>query len=110
MCMETIFNSVFQGDSGGPLVSKQDSVWVQSGIVSFEDGCGQASSPGVYTRVSRYQTWINNQISTNQPGFVQFTGLPVVTPAPTTPETGASENRCIFISVSIATFSCLALP
>ncbi|XP_062393862.1 mucin-17-like isoform X4 [Sardina pilchardus] len=74
-----------QGDSGGPLVSKQDSVWVQSGIVCVE-GCKQPSRPGVYTRVSRYESWINSEISTNQPGFVQFTGSPppVITPPPLT--------------------------
>ncbi|CAG12258.1 unnamed protein product, partial [Tetraodon nigroviridis] len=48
-----------QGDSGGPLVSRGNaSVWIQSGIVSFGDGCGQPGVPGVYTRVSRFQTWI----------------------------------------------------
>ncbi|XP_076137764.1 uncharacterized protein LOC143121270 isoform X3 [Alosa pseudoharengus] len=64
-----------KGDSGGPLVSQQDSVWVQSGIVSLE-GCAQRNPTGVYTRVSRYKGWINSQISTNQPGFVQFTRSP----------------------------------
>ncbi|XP_062393536.1 acrosin-like [Sardina pilchardus] len=64
-----------EGDSGGPLVSKQDSVWVQSGIVALE-GCKEPNRPGVYTRVSRYESWITSEISTNQPGFVQFTGSP----------------------------------
>nr|XP_055037240.1 transmembrane protease serine 9-like [Misgurnus anguillicaudatus] len=62
-----------QGDSGGPMVSKQDSVWIQSGIVSFGIGCAQAQFPGVYTRVSKYQSWINQHITTNQPGFIMFT-------------------------------------
>ncbi|XP_059414473.1 transmembrane protease serine 9-like [Carassius carassius] len=62
-----------QGDSGGPMVSKQGSVWVQSGVVSFGDGCALANLPGVYARVSKYQNWINEQITTNQPGFVTFT-------------------------------------
>ncbi|KAI1896385.1 hypothetical protein AGOR_G00094240 [Albula goreensis] len=61
-----------QGDSGGPMVSKQETVWVQSGIVSFGFGCARPLSPGVYTRVSRYQTWISSQISGDQPGFVTF--------------------------------------
>uniref|UniRef100_A0A3Q1HY09 Serine protease 27-like n=1 Tax=Acanthochromis polyacanthus TaxID=80966 RepID=A0A3Q1HY09_9TELE len=62
-----------QGDSGGPMVNRQGSVWVQSGIVSFGFGCARPNLPGVYARVSRYQTWINSHISSDKPGFVQFT-------------------------------------
>uniref|UniRef100_A0A3Q2CGM6 Prostasin-like n=1 Tax=Cyprinodon variegatus TaxID=28743 RepID=A0A3Q2CGM6_CYPVA len=62
-----------QGDSGGPMVSKQSSRWIQSGVVSFGDGCARPRKPGVYTRVSRYQSWINSNIRDNKPGFVQFT-------------------------------------
>ncbi|XP_071389674.1 serine protease 33, partial [Centroberyx affinis] len=62
-----------QGDSGGPMVSQQDSVWVQSGVVSFGFGCARPNLPGVYSRVSRYQSWINSHIRTDKPGFVQFT-------------------------------------
>uniref|UniRef100_A0A8C6PNS4 Zgc:100868 n=1 Tax=Nothobranchius furzeri TaxID=105023 RepID=A0A8C6PNS4_NOTFU len=62
-----------QGDSGGPMVSKQGGVWVQEGIVSYGFGCAQPNYPGVYTRVSQYQTWINSQITSNQPGFVTYT-------------------------------------
>ncbi|KAG9342872.1 hypothetical protein JZ751_015088 [Albula glossodonta] len=64
-----------QGDSGGPLVQKQNSVWVQSGVVSFGIGCARANFPGVYARVSQYQDWITSQVTGDTPGFVQFTSV-----------------------------------
>ncbi|XP_023204649.1 transmembrane protease serine 9-like isoform X3 [Xiphophorus maculatus] len=62
-----------QGDSGGPMVSKQGNRWIQSGVVSFGEGCAKPNFPGVYTRVSQYESWINSIINTNQPGFIIFT-------------------------------------
>lgn len=48
------------GDSGGPYVIS----CTQVGIVSFGllNVCGRPNMPGVYTRVSQYRTWINNNI------------------------------------------------
>lgn len=43
------------GDSGGPLIVNG----LQVGIVSWGDICGQASTPGVYTKVTEFLTWIN---------------------------------------------------
>ncbi|CAJ1080986.1 LOW QUALITY PROTEIN: uncharacterized protein LOC119010001 [Xyrichtys novacula] len=95
-----------QGDSGGPMVSKQEKVWVQSGVVSFGFGCARPNLPGVYSRVSRYQSWINSLISSDKPGFVTFTssgldadssytcsGLPppVVTASTASPEVATTE-------------------
>ncbi|XP_007542517.1 polyserase-2-like [Poecilia formosa] len=62
-----------QGDSGGPMVSKQAGRWIQSGIVSFGIGCANPNFPGVYARVSQYESWIKTQITTNQPGFITYT-------------------------------------
>ncbi|KAJ0058560.1 hypothetical protein NL108_017071 [Boleophthalmus pectinirostris] len=63
-----------QGDSGGPLVLKINGSWVQMGVVSFGIGCGLAQYPGVYARVSRYQTWIRGHTSSNPPGFLDSNG------------------------------------
>uniref|UniRef100_A0A3Q3E9U4 Peptidase S1 domain-containing protein n=1 Tax=Hippocampus comes TaxID=109280 RepID=A0A3Q3E9U4_HIPCM len=60
------------GDSGGPMVSQQDGIWIQSGIISFGFGCARPNNPGVHTRVSRYQSWINSHLGSDKPGFVQF--------------------------------------
>ena len=62
-----------KGDSGGPMVNKQGSRWIQSGIVSWGEGCAMPCYPGVYTRVSQYQSWINSHVSSDQPGFITFT-------------------------------------
>ncbi|XP_071321463.1 trypsin-like [Trachinotus anak] len=61
-----------QGDSGGPMVVQDGSRWVQAGVVSFGRGCAEPGFPGVYARVSQYQSWINSQISSNRPGFIVF--------------------------------------
>lgn len=49
------FTGCFQG---GPLMLQLDSHWIQLGIVSFGNKCGEPSYPGVYTRVSEYIEWI----------------------------------------------------
>ncbi|XP_077054499.1 serine protease 60.1 [Siphateles boraxobius] len=91
-----------QGDSGGPMVSKQCLVWVQSGITSWGYGCADPNAPGVYTRVSQYQSWISTTIVQNLPGFVVFnptstcqpvsTVLPVSTTSPTSTTSTASTS------------------
>ncbi|XP_045136520.1 trypsin-1-like [Portunus trituberculatus] len=48
-----------QGDSGGPLTVQNDSSkYEQIGITSWGFGCADPGSPGVYTRVSNFLEWI----------------------------------------------------
>ncbi|XP_067461782.1 uncharacterized protein prss56 [Thunnus thynnus] len=53
-----------QGDSGGPLIY-QDRIsgrFQLYGITSWGDGCGEKGKPGVYTRVSAFSDWIQDEI------------------------------------------------
>lgn len=47
-----------QGDSGGPLYAQIGGETVDVGIVSWGIGCARSNSPGVYTRISSYLSWI----------------------------------------------------
>jgi secreted trypsin-like serine protease len=55
-----------QGDSGGPLICNINGLGMVIGITSWGEGCGQKDSPGVYTNVSAYIKWINEQISNHR--------------------------------------------
>lgn len=54
------------GDSGGPLVVENSSgETVQTGVVSWGEGCAQAGAFGVYTSVANYASWITIQMMFN---------------------------------------------
>ncbi|OWR46654.1 seminal fluid protein CSSFP037 [Danaus plexippus plexippus] len=57
-CADNPPRDACQGDSGGPLVYENTIV----GIVSFGEGCANRTYPGVYTRVSEYYAWINENL------------------------------------------------
>ena len=54
-----------KGDSGGPMITcplEDNGPCVQIGITSWGVGCGEPGYPGVYARVTRYVTWIQDII------------------------------------------------
>ncbi|MFP2899177.1 trypsin-like serine protease [Corallococcus sp. 4LFB] len=52
-----------QGDSGGPLTVLKGSTRVLAGIVSWGYGCADSRYPGMYGRVSSFESWITNTIN-----------------------------------------------
>ncbi|KAI1286693.1 Plasma kallikrein [Halotydeus destructor] len=55
-----------QGDSGGPLFQKRyGGSYVLVGLTSFGNGCARANTPGVYTQVSSFLNWIEQQTAAN---------------------------------------------
>jgi hypothetical protein len=60
-----------QGDSGGPLTRKETPTeTVLVGLVSVGIGCAYASTPGIYTSVPFFRTWINNAKLQSLPGQI----------------------------------------
>ncbi|XP_049693569.2 clotting factor B isoform X1 [Helicoverpa armigera] len=51
-----------QGDSGGPLMLQINGRWTQIGVVSFGNKCGEPGYPGVYTRVTHYSNWLQQNL------------------------------------------------
>ncbi len=50
-----------QGDSGGPATITVGGIRKLIGIVSWGDGCGRPRKYGVYTVVSRFDSWVNDK-------------------------------------------------
>jgi len=56
-----------QGDSGGPLFATISGVRKLIGVVSFGEGCAQPNTPGVYARVSQFESFINTYVPFTPP-------------------------------------------
>ena len=67
LCAEADNTSPCVGDSGGPLMMMDDATGkrVQVGVVSFGESSCAGPRPPVFTRVSYYLDWINDNIKAN---------------------------------------------
>jgi subtilisin-like proprotein convertase family protein len=81
-----------QGDSGGPLtvLNGNGSARLLAGIVSWGNGCADPDYPGMYSRVSSFASWIQQNVTVNSPPSVSITS-----PAP-----GSSVSGAVTISAS----------
>lgn len=81
-----------QGDSGGPIFTRNDDgSFLQVGIVSWGQGCAQASYPGVYSRISGEIDWIKQQVCSNSDYKPEYCDdyvppAPINNPNPPTPQ------------------------
>lgn len=105
-----------QGDSGGPLVvSMEGEGWKLAGIVSFGYGCARAGYYGVYTRVSQYVGWIEEQIGHDlstapaTPTATPTALLPTSTPTSTPTNTPTPTATPTTISATIMPDQALTL-
>lgn len=56
-----------RGDSGGPLVCERPGGgWVVYGVTSWGHACRTQQSPGVYTKVSAFSSWIRKVIERDE--------------------------------------------
>ena len=68
------------GDSGGPLVVPNDNGGFSlAGITSWGYGCGAYGLPGVYTRVSSFDSWIIDQALPSSQGNLYIDSRAVIT-------------------------------
>ncbi|CAF1081394.1 unnamed protein product [Rotaria sp. Silwood1] len=67
-----------QADSGGPLmVENSDSRWEIIGITSFGKSCGKPDTPGIYTRVGTYNSFIRSIIDLSRNRHYYSSALPI---------------------------------
>lgn len=84
-CTNTIYNDTVQfcagfpdggkdtckGDSGGPLMLFSHGRWQLAGLTSYGGICGSPGFAGVYTRISYYDSYIQEIINSNDTYIIQ---------------------------------------
>ncbi|XP_067286739.1 uncharacterized protein [Pseudorasbora parva] len=60
------------GNSGGPLQCMQDYVWILAGVPNLGISCFTGFSHDSYARVSKFQSWILENVNGSDIGFVTF--------------------------------------
>lgn len=78
-----------QGDSGGPLFQERRGILVQTGIVSFGEGCARQRIPGVYARTTAFADWISSFV----PDVMIFQSTDTVQPTDVTTTTTTQTNQ-----------------
>lgn len=64
-----------QGDSGGPLTVLVGGVAKLAGVVSWGNGCAEAQFPGLYARVSSFQSYLSARANGQFTSALALTGL-----------------------------------
>nr|XP_023023062.1 complement C1r subcomponent-like [Leptinotarsa decemlineata] len=105
-----------QGDSGGPLLITKEGNQCKFyivGITSFGKSCGQVNTPAIYTRVSEYIPWIEQNIwfgdkctlkHNNQEGYCK-----IISHCPLVQEeakTGSDPTLCGFFELTTPIVCC----
>jgi trypsin len=69
-----------QGDSGGPILVPLGPTWVQTGVVSWGEGCGLPGKPGLYSRLETLSQAVVERLESDDVAPVSHPTLEVSDP------------------------------